>query len=80
MHVSVSELMQRLPWFGRIVDATPVITYDDGKWHEPRVRSLRMLDSDVMAAVRQMRLTRPEPVRYAIVERDGRVSIIPDKN
>ena len=36
-----------------------------------------MLESDVMTAVRQKGLMRLEQVRYAIVERDGKVSIIP---
>ena len=77
MHVTVSELKRRLPWFGRIVDGTPIVLYEDGRWHEHRMRGLRMLESDVMTAVRQKGLMRLEQVRYAIVERDGKVSIIP---
>ena len=77
MHVLVSTLKRWLPWFGRIVDGTPIVLYEDGKWHEPRMRSLRMLESDVMTAVRQKGLMRLEQVRYAIVERDGKISIIP---
>ena len=78
MHVSVSALKQRWAWFGRIVDGTPVIVYEKGEWHQDRMRTLRMLESDVMAAVRQKGLMRLEQVRYAIIERDGKVSIIPD--
>ena len=77
MHVSVSALKRWLPWFGRVVDGTPIVLYEDGKWHESRMRSLRMLESDVMAAVRQKGLMQLGQVRYAIVERDGKVSIIP---
>ena len=77
MHVLVSELKRRYPWFGRIVDSTPVILYEKGQWHQTRMRSLRMLESDVMTAVRQKGLMRLEQVRYAIVERDGKISIIP---
>ena len=78
MHVSISALKQRLAWFGRIVDGTPVIVYEKGDWHQDRMRTLRMLESDVMAAVRQKGLMRLEQVRYAIIERDGKVSIIPE--
>ena len=77
MHVLVSELKRRSPWFGRIVDGTPIILFEDNKWHESRLRSLRMLESDVMTAVRQKGLMRLEQVRYAIVERDGKISVIP---
>ena len=78
MHVAVSWLKTWLPWFGRLVDGTPVIVYERGDWHQDRMRGLRMLESDVMAAVRQKGLMRLEQVRYAVVERDGKISIIPD--
>ena len=77
-HVAVSELKRRWLWFGRLVDGTPVIVFEKGEWHQPRMRGLRMLESDVMAAVRQKGLMRLEQVRYAVVERDGKVSIIPE--
>jgi uncharacterized membrane protein YcaP (DUF421 family) len=78
MHVSVTKLKRWSQWFGRLVDGTPVIVYERGEWHQDRMRGLRMLESDVMAAVRQKGLMRLEQVRYAVVERDGKVSIIPD--
>jgi len=78
MHVTISALKQRLAWFGRIVDGTPVIVYEKGEWHQDRMRTLRTLESDVMAAVRQKGLMRLEQVRYAVIERDGKVSIIPE--
>lgn len=80
MHIAVSELKRRSPRFGRVVDGTPVIIYERGEWHQDRMRDLRMLESDVMAAVRQRGLMRLEQVRYAIVERDGKVSIIPESD
>ena len=78
MHIGVSALKRLSPRFGRIIDGTPVIIYERGEWHQDRMRDLRMLESDVMAAVRQKGLMRLEQVRYAIVERDGKVSIIPE--
>ena len=78
MHVSISGLKGRLSWFGRLVDGTPVIVYEHHEWHPDRMRNLRMLESDVMSAVRQKGLMRLEQVRYAVVERDGKISIIPD--
>ncbi len=78
MHISVSLIKARSPSFGRMVDGTPVIIYERGRWHGERMRGLRMLESDVMAAVRQNGLMRLEQVRYAVVERDGKVSIVPE--
>ena len=76
IHVTVSWLKARSPRFGRIIDGTPVVIYEDGHWHKDRMRALRVLESDVMAAARQRGLMRLEQVRYAIAERDGKVSII----
>ncbi len=78
MHVMVTTLKSWSPRFGRLVDGTPIIVYEQGEWRQDRMRALRMLESDVMAAVRQKGLMRLEQVRYAIVERDGKVSIIPE--
>jgi uncharacterized membrane protein YcaP (DUF421 family) len=80
MHVGVSELKRWSPRFGRLVDGTPVVVYEQGHWHADRMRSLRMLESDVMVAVRQKGLMRLEEVRYAVIERDGKVSIIPESH
>lgn len=78
MHITVSWLKGLSANFGRLVDGTPVVIFERGHWHGDRMRGLRMLESDVMTAVRQQGLMRLEQVRYAVVERDGKVSIIPE--
>ena len=78
MHITVSTLKRWSPWFGRLVDGTPVVVYERGDWQPDRMRGMRILESDVMAAVRQKGLMRLEQVRYAVVERDGKVSIVPE--
>lgn len=80
MHVAVSWAKNRSASVGRIVDGTPVIVFERGHWHERRMRGLRLQPADVMAAVRQRGLERLEQVRYAVVERDGKVSIITEQN
>jgi uncharacterized membrane protein YcaP (DUF421 family) len=76
MHVLVSWGKARSALFGRIVDGTPVVVFERGQWHEERMRMLRLQEADVMSAVRQRGLQRLEQVRYAVVERDGKVSIV----
>lgn len=76
MHVIVSWLKERSDWFGRIIDGTPVVIYEQGHWHSKRMRSLRVQRQDVMAAARQRGIERLEQVRYAVVERDGKVSVV----
>ncbi len=79
MHVLVSGAQTRSPFIGRLVDGTPVIVYERGHWHEDRMRTLRLLEQDIMTAVRQRGLMRLEQVRYATVERDGKISIIEEE-
>lgn len=79
LHVAVSVLKRRYEWAADIVDGTPVVIYSRGHWHNGRMRSLRLSEQDVMAAARQRGLERLEQVRYAIVERDGKVAIIEEE-
>ena len=76
MHVLVSWGKNRSDWFGRLVDGTPVVIYERGQWHDERMVALRLQKQDVMTATRQRGLERLEQVRYAVAERDGKVSII----
>jgi uncharacterized membrane protein YcaP (DUF421 family) len=76
MHILVSWAKSRSSWFGRIVDGTPVVVFEIGQWHEDRMKMLRIQQSDVMSAVRQRGMQRLQQVRYAVVERDGKISII----
>ena len=79
MHRLVGWLQVHSPRFGRIVDGTPVIVYEDGKFQETRMRQLNIQQSDIMYAVRQRGLQRLEQVRYAVAERDRKVSIIAEE-
>jgi len=76
MHVVVTWLKARVPAFGRIVDGTPVVVFERGRWHEHRMQRLRMQPIDIMTAVRQRGLHSLSQVRYAVAERDGKISII----
>ena len=44
------------------------------------MRALRLTDQDVMAEARQRGVERLEQVRYAVVERDGKIAIIENKD
>ena len=76
MHRLVGWLKVHSPRFGRIVDGTPVIVYEKGQFQEKRMRELNIQHSDIMYAVRQRGLHEIAQVRYAIAERDGKISVI----
>ena len=77
MHVVVSWLKLRSVLFERIVDGTPIVVFEEGRWSEDQMRKLRMQEADIRTAMRQQGLIEMDAVRYAIIERDGTISIIP---
>jgi uncharacterized membrane protein YcaP (DUF421 family) len=76
MHIGVSLAKDRWDWFGRLVDGTPIVVFEAGRFNEDRMRRLRLQPQDVLAAARQRGLQRLDQVRYAVAERDGKVSIV----
>src|SRR5436305_15235121 len=75
MHLLVSTLKQRFAWFGKMVDGTPVVVVEEGEWHEERMNYVRVQAQDVMAAARQQGIKQGKDLRYAIVERNGSISV-----
>src|SRR5436305_8954032 len=76
MHRFVSYLKQRFPRFGAVVDGTPVVLLKDGRWQVSDMEQVRVDDSDVMAAARGKGIKTLQQIKYAILERNGSISII----
>ena len=76
-HYAIVLLRRISPSFARIVDGTPVVLLEKGKWHSEAMRNLLMQDDDVMAMARDQGLERLDQIEYAILERNGEISIIP---
>jgi uncharacterized membrane protein YcaP (DUF421 family) len=76
MHVIVAALKQRDPGFRRWADGTPIVVFDGGKWIRQPMDALQIQEQDVMAAARDKGIQRAEDIQYAIVERNGRISIV----
>jgi len=77
MHVLTGWLKLRSRLFERIVDGTPIIVFEEGRLVEDQMRRLRMQEADIRTAMRQEGMIEMDEMRYAIVERDGTISIIP---
>lgn len=76
MHVLVSALKVWSDRFGRIVDGTPVIVFGKDGWQRDSMRGLQIHEQDVMAAARGQGIERLEQIKYAIVERNGGISVV----
>lgn len=77
LHNAVSWLKGRFPRFGAIVDGTPLVLLKDGKWQNEAMKSTRIDPEDVMASARGKGLKSLTEIRYAVLERNGGISIIP---
>lgn len=76
MHAVVS--WAKLKWKGlaKAIDGTPIVIYADGEWFESRMAMVRVEREDVLASARGDGVIDMDKVRFAIVERNGAISII----
>ncbi len=79
--VAFSYLKQWFPIVSRVVDDQPLVVLAHGKVFEHRCDKLRIDEEDIMEAAREnFGLERLEQIKFAVVERNGSISIIPAEN
>ena len=76
MHYAIVLLRRNSKTFARAVDGTPLVLLDKGQWRSETLRHMRILDEDVMTAARDKGIASLDKVKYAILERNGEISII----
>jgi uncharacterized membrane protein YcaP (DUF421 family) len=76
LHRIVSHLKQKSPGAGAIVDGPPIVLLKDGQWQMEAMRKMFLQDDDVMAAARANGAKTLDDIKYAILERNGSISII----
>ena len=77
LHRVMSWTKGRSPRFGAILDGTPLVLLKDGAWQQQVMAGMRIDPQDVMAAARSKQIRSIFDVKYAILERNGTISIIP---
>lgn len=60
----------------RVLSGTPIIVIRDGRIDQKAMRDLRMTVDDLMESLRQQDVFYVEDVNYAIVETNGKVSVL----
>lgn len=71
-------LKQKSKLLDRLIDGTPTIIVDEGKLLTDRMNKARVDESDILTAARELHgLERLEQIKYAVLERNGKISIIP---
>ena len=76
VHRLVGWCKTRFPRFGALTDGTPLVLIEDGRWRTEIMQNMRLLDDDVMASARTKGVKTLDEIQYAILERNGAISII----
>jgi uncharacterized membrane protein YcaP (DUF421 family) len=77
MHSIFAILRERYAWFSRFIDGTPLLLLGKGEWQIETMKRMRIQDDDVMAMARDQGLETLDQIEYAVLERNGEISIIP---
>src|SRR5690606_37057382 len=76
--VVLSKLKSRFKLLDRIIEGVPLIVVENGKPLRRRMKKSGVDESDILEAARlRFGLSKMEQIKYAILERDGEISIIP---
>src|SRR5688572_3874119 len=79
--ILLSVLKQRYRTLEKWLDDVPLIIFENGQLHHDRMNKLRVDEQDILAAARELQgLENLDAVKYAIVERNGEITIIPRRN
>lgn len=80
VHLLISRLTERFRPASRWVNGTPLLIVENGRILADRAEQVGVSEEDILAAARGTQgLERLDQVRYAVIERDGSISIIPKK-
>ncbi len=76
--VGLSLLKDRSARVARMIDGSPTILIENGKVLEDRLRRCRLRLDDIMEIAREKQgLETLQQIKFAIIERNGKVSIVP---
>jgi uncharacterized membrane protein YcaP (DUF421 family) len=76
--IAMSLLKRRFALFSRLSEGRPVIILEDGKPIEERMKRSRIDESDILSFARQTQgIERLEDIKFAVLEQDGGISVIP---
>lgn len=78
LDIAMSYLKQRFPAMERYLDGLPLILVDQGRPLKELMHRARVDERDILAAAREKHgLERMDQIKYAILETNGMISIVP---
>lgn len=76
--IGFSLVKQRSTWFARVLDGGPTLLVEEGQVLHKRLKHARLDEGDILEAARSTQgLVEIRQIRFAILERNGKISVIP---
>lgn len=76
LHRGVSWLKSRNPSFGALIDGTPLVLLKGGELQSEVMQGMKLHPEDILAAARTKGVRSMDEIEYAVLERNGGISII----
>ena len=78
--IGFSLVKQRSRWFSRLLDGGPTIVVEHGNVLHERLKRARLDESDILEAARSAQgILEINQIKFAILERNGKISVIPSE-
>lgn len=78
LDVALSLLKRRWPTLDRLIEGVPLVIVEHGKPIKERMAKARVDEEDVLSAARELQgLKRMDQIEYAVLERNGGITVIP---
>jgi uncharacterized membrane protein YcaP (DUF421 family) len=79
--ITLSLLKERFRGLERWLDDAPLVVVENGRQQKERMMKERVDEEDILSAAREHQgLETMDDIKYAILERDGHITIIPKQN
>ena len=78
--VLTSVISFRLPWTRKVLDGQPILLIHDGEVLGDNARRERITVEELQSVARQQQLTSLDQIRYAVLETNGKISLIPKED
>jgi len=80
VNIVFTVIKEKSRFFSKLIEGTPLILVDNGKMLPVRMEQSQVDEEDIMLAARSTQgLERMNQIKYAVLEKDGLISIIPIK-
>ncbi len=77
-NIGLSLLKLHVPFLEKWLDGRPFVIVENGRCFTDRMASARVDEGDIMEAARELQgLERLDQIKYAVLERGGKITVIP---